>query len=231
LFVPGGPDPSFSHPLISICVYIYIYIVDVDFRQIVNRVPKGASLTIVSDSCHSGGLIEKEKEQIGPSSVRNESILLMQPRRRSSPKTIPFESILQHFTSLTSINSASSCDIGTHLLQSFGADASLKFRLHPLELDLLESSKAGGDDEGILLSGCQANETSADMNPTIAGEKAYGAFSHALLQTVLKGHVGTLSNRQVVVMTRKALQAAAFAQHPCLYCSDENADAPFLCHT
>ena len=26
----------------------------------------GTSFTIVSDSCHSGGLIDKEKEQIGP---------------------------------------------------------------------------------------------------------------------------------------------------------------------
>jgi hypothetical protein len=194
--------------------------VDVDFREIVNRVPKGASFTIVSDSCHSGGLIDKEKEQIGPSSVTTKEC-------SSTPKTIPFESILQHLTSLTSINTN---DIGIHLLQFFGADASLKFRLRPLELDLL------ADDEGILLSGCQANETSADMKPMIAGEKAYGAFSHAL-QRVLKDHDHVdegrplISNRQLVLMTRKALQAADFAQHPCLYCSDQNADAPFLSHS
>lgn len=42
-------------------------ITDVDFRQLVDRVPPGASFTIVSDSCHSGGLIDQEKEQIGPS--------------------------------------------------------------------------------------------------------------------------------------------------------------------
>ncbi|XP_059428202.1 metacaspase-9 [Corylus avellana] len=198
-------------------------ITDVDFREIVNRVPKGASFTIVSDSCHSGGLIDKEKEQIGPSCVTTKE-------RRSTPKTIPFESILQHLTSLTSINTS---DIGTHLLHFFGADASLKFRLRPHELDLL------GDDEGILLSGCQANETSAD----IAGEKAYGAFSHALQRVLLEddhdhdhvdvdvGRRPLISNRQLVLMTRKALQATNFAQHPCLYCSDQNADAPFLSHS
>ncbi|GMY19933.1 metacaspase-9 [Fagus crenata] len=191
-------------------------ITDVDFRQLVNRLPKGTSITILSDSCHSGGLIDKEKEQIGPTSATNDGTL-----QSNSPKTIPFESILQHLTSMTSINTS---DIGTHLLESFGADASLKFRLHPLELDLFESVKP---DEGILLSGCQANETSADVNPMMNGGKAYGAFSNAV-QMVLKDHLGPLSNKQVVLMARKSLGAGGLVQHPCLYCSDENADAIFL---
>eukprot|EP00249_Psilotum_nudum_P013609 c24423_g1_i1 orf=983-1753(-) len=46
---------------------------DDDFREIVDRVPKGASLTIVSDSCHSGGLIDHAKEQIGESSQHSKS--------------------------------------------------------------------------------------------------------------------------------------------------------------
>lgn len=32
----------------------------------VNMVPRGTTFTMVSDSCHSGGLIDKEKEQVGP---------------------------------------------------------------------------------------------------------------------------------------------------------------------
>ena len=65
------------------------------------------------------------------------------------------------------------------------------------------------------------------MNPTVIGEKAYGAFSNAV-QTVLKEHLGKLSNKEVVMLARKALQAQHFEQHPCLYCSDENVDAAFL---
>ncbi|TKY62793.1 Metacaspase-9 protein [Spatholobus suberectus] len=74
-------------------------ITDLDLRQLVNRLPKGASLTILSDSCHSGGLIDKEKEQIGPYSLVHQNSTLK--LGHSSPKTIPFESIMQHLSSLT----------------------------------------------------------------------------------------------------------------------------------
>ncbi|KAK8494453.1 hypothetical protein V6N13_016498 [Hibiscus sabdariffa] len=190
-------------------------ITDMDFRQLVNRLPEGASFTILSDSCHSGGLIDKEKEQIGPSAYKTT------PSIPYKPKSIPFESILQYLSSLTGINSS---DIGTHLLESFGANASLKFLVPQLQSDLFEFLKA---DEGILLSGCQADETSADMNPMESGGKAYGAFSNAI-QMVLKENTGRLSNKQVVIMARKVLEAQGIDQHPCLYCSDRNADATLL---
>ncbi|KAJ8770320.1 hypothetical protein K2173_014930 [Erythroxylum novogranatense] len=192
-------------------------ITDVDFRHLVNRLPKGAIFTLLSDSCHSGGLIDNEKEQIGPSGAITNPTVPSQHR----PKTISFESIMQHLSSLTHITTS---DIGTHLLECFGEDSSLKFRIPRLEMDLFESV---GKDEGILLSGCQADETSADMTPVEAGGKAYGAFSNAV-QTVLKKHPGKLSNKEIVVMARKILQDQGFQQHPCLYCSDENAEATFL---
>ena len=43
---------------------------DVDFRELVDRVPRAATFTMVSDSCHSGGLIDQENEQIGPDAVK-----------------------------------------------------------------------------------------------------------------------------------------------------------------
>ncbi|KAG6391944.1 hypothetical protein SASPL_149708 [Salvia splendens] len=36
-------------------------------RYLVDKVPSGCQITIVSDSCHSGGLIDESKEQIGES--------------------------------------------------------------------------------------------------------------------------------------------------------------------
>lgn len=195
---------------------------DLDFRQLVNRLPKGASFTVFSDSCHSGGLIDKAKEQIGPSSNIDQLRTKQSPAFR--PKTIPFQSILEHLSSVTKINTS---DIGTHLLEFFGVDASLRFRLAPNEvMDLFESWSLKPDD-GILLSGCQANETSADMSPMEKGGKAYGAFSNAV-QRVLKENSGPLSNKEVVLMARKILKEQRFEQHPCLYCSDENAAATFL---
>lgn len=194
-------------------------ITDLDFRQLVNRIPKGASLTILSDSCHSGGLIDKEKEQIGPSSFDDKNATLKLSDHR--PKTIPYESIFQHVSSLTNINTT---DIGTHLLEFFGSDASLRFRLTSRDL---EEGVLLKPDEGILLSGCQSDETSADMSPNMSNGKAYGAFSNAV-QIVLKENKGKLSNREVVVKARDVLKGQGFVQHPCLYCSDENADDVFL---
>lgn len=66
-----------------------------------------------------------------------------------------------------------------------------------------------------------------DPDPAGDGTKACGAFSNAV-QIVLKAHDGPLSNREVVTRAREVLRAQAMDQHPCLYCSDENADAPFL---
>lgn len=181
-----------------------------------NRVPKGATFTIFSDSCHSGGLIDKETEQIGPSSSPESSIAATYHKL----KAIPFQSILQYFTSLTC---KIDTDIGTHLLEVFGADASLMFHqgVEPLSKPLKE-------DEGILLSGCEKNETSADITIMENGRKPCGAFSNAV-QTVLKENHGPLSNREIVMLARKILMQQHFSnQHPCLYCSEENADAVFL---
>ncbi|VVA91536.1 unnamed protein product [Arabis nemorensis] len=44
-------------------------ITDNDFRDMLSEVKTGCRLTIISDSCHSGGLIEAVKEQIGDSHV------------------------------------------------------------------------------------------------------------------------------------------------------------------
>ncbi|KAL6532843.1 hypothetical protein OROGR_013803 [Orobanche gracilis] len=190
----------------------------VDMRELVNRVPQGATFTILSDSCHSGGLIDKEKEQIGPYTTANDTVAISH-----KPKEIPSQSILQYFTSLTS---KTSTDIGTHLVEVFGHDASLMFRTEPGEPVRKPFLKA---DEGILLSGCGTNETSSDVENMENGGKPYGAFSNAV-QTVLKENPrGNLSNREIVVMARGILSLEHFnKQHPCLYCSDENADAIFL---
>ena len=47
-----------------------LFDVDDHFREIVSMVPEGCQITIISDSCHSGGLIEQAKEQIGKSFLR-----------------------------------------------------------------------------------------------------------------------------------------------------------------
>ncbi|XP_071723916.1 metacaspase-9-like [Rutidosis leptorrhynchoides] len=196
-------------------------IIDVDFREMVNRVPKGASFTILADSCFSGGLIAREKEQIGPHvSIKGD---ISASQNSSKPRTIPIESILQHLQSLTQSDTP---DIAGYLLELFGDDASLKFRLAPPELKRLDSSKP---DEGILLSGCQSNEYSCDMPASVTGGKPHGAFTYALMEIFKDFPAGGLSNREVVIKAREGVKAQDIkTQHPCLYCTDQNADDIFL---
>lgn len=110
------------------------------------------------------------------------------------------------------------------MLEFFGSNASLKF------LSPKDGQESVHTDAGILLNGCQANETSADISSSGGGEKkAYGAFSNAV-QMVLKENLGALSNKEIVTLARNVLLGQlVLGQHPCLYCSDENATKAFLC--
>ncbi|XP_074284415.1 metacaspase-6-like [Silene latifolia] len=80
---------------------------------------------------------------------------------------------------------------------------------------------------GILLSGCQTDETSADANPTGNPSEAYGAFTNAIL-SILKDSKKDINNYQIVLKARKLLKRQGFTQRPGLYCSDDYAKAPFL---
>ncbi|XWS75413.1 hypothetical protein CRYUN_Cryun01aG0085700 [Craigia yunnanensis] len=197
-------------------------ITDMDLRQLIRRLPKGSSFTILSDSCHSGGLIDKDKEQIGPSTI--EKII---PSFYHKPKTIPVATIVECLTAVPTIVQGvaeAASTIGSLFSGIFGKDVSLKF-LPQLEKDLLKSLD---ENEGILFSGCQANESSADVAASgNIGGKAYGAFTSAV-RMVLTENSGELSNKQLVMMARKVLKEHGFQQHACLYSSDGNADANFL---
>ncbi|XP_072968093.1 metacaspase-9 [Typha angustifolia] len=198
-------------------------ITDVDFRELVDRLPAGASFTMISDSCHSGGLIDKEKEQIGPSTITANP----DPHRRRA-RAIPFDSLMSHLTSLSTVDSP---HVGDHLVHLFGADASSKFSKNiPAagRCPISPGSKVG--DAGILLSGCQTNETSADMSPGDSGidGKSYGAFSNSIQMVLKEQEKEVIGNRELVMRAREVLREQGFMQHPCLYCSDVNANAPFL---
>ncbi|XVF82538.1 hypothetical protein PTKIN_Ptkin16aG0057800 [Pterospermum kingtungense] len=209
-------------------------ITDMDLRQLIRRLPKDTSFTIISDSCHSGGLIDKEKEIIGPSTVdRGMSSFYYKPKKinfgsilgvlQNVAQAVPevvntVSNVVQGATQV--VNTASSIFTGI-----FSRDVSLRFLPQPdLHTDLKRSLD---EKEGILLSGCQENETSADV--VGFDGKAYGAFTNALLRVLLEENLsGIISNRQLVVAIRKALKTDGFQQHACLYSSEENADAIFL---
>ncbi|KAK5826639.1 hypothetical protein PVK06_021565 [Gossypium arboreum] len=129
---------------------------DVDFKRLVNRLPEGASFTILSDSCHSGGLIEKEKEQLGAEHTTTPLNTDKPKPSQAKAKGLPFYIIHSGIDTAADILH-DAANVGQKIFGIFGKDMSLKFHPHNgdglMELDPLE------EDEGILLSGCEANET------------------------------------------------------------------------
>lgn len=189
-------------------------IYSVDFRDMVNRMPKGADFVLVSDSCNSGGLIDQLKEQVGPGLPPD--VCYDVPKSYDTflvPKLISITEIVQDLEPLTGLNTP---DVGQHLLHVFGTDASLKFRA-PADAKVMKSFKV---DEGILVSGCQFNEYSYDDG---RGPRPHGRFTAALFDS-LKEQPGPISNKLLVEKCRAKLST----QHPCLFCSDENVSTPFL---
>lgn len=331
---------------------------DDDFRDLVNQIPVGVTFTFLSDSCHSGGLIDSTKEQIGntavnyaslpsnagedesgggggglwgmmgkdvdPEEAENRSLsfrgLLSKAKNKvkdhaskkrsdgdtERPDTENFDFESQYLqesgqqfknknldistlTEILSQRTGHEVQVGnirTTIFDMFGDDASPKVKTFVnVILNQLQSAKAEGGvmgmvsglagqflkakldadspdqvasytaaagsvhpsssraayggvrpsashrarpDAGILLSGCQHNETSADATPAGDHSKSYGAFSNALIGVLAKTD-GPISNRDLVMQIRESLGQSGFKQHPCLFCTDENADAHFIC--
>ncbi|TXG71406.1 hypothetical protein EZV62_006341 [Acer yangbiense] len=305
-------------------------ITDDDFREFVDQVPEGCRITIVSDSCHSGGLIDEAKEQIGESTNRQEqesssgfgfksflkqsvqgaiesrginipSGLRRHLQRQDDDdeerevesdfgergyvknKSLPLSTLIEILKQKTGKDDIDVGKLRPTLFDMFGEDSSPKvkkfmkviftklqhgdgksgsggggllgmvgnlaqeFLKHKLEdndegyakpaMDTKVGSKqeayAGGSkrslpDGGILISGCQTNQTSADASPSGNASEAYGALSNAI-QTILAETDGAVTNEELVKKARKMLEKQGFTQRPGLYCGDHHVDAPFVC--
>ncbi|XP_077244381.1 metacaspase-5-like [Tasmannia lanceolata] len=308
-------------------------ITDDDFRDFVDKVPRGCRITIVSDSCHSGGLIYKEKEQIGESTEKQErgsgsgsgfgfKGLLHQTvhdafesrgihipskghRRHhndedeeedsefkasryggqghSKSRSLPLSTLIEILKEKTGKNDIDIGKLRPALFDTFGEDASpkvkkfmkvimdklqggdkqgnngsgglmgivgklaqeflkqkleendegyvkpaLETKVHSTQEVYAGSSKRTIPDMGILISGCQSDQTSADANPSGKADEAYGAMSN-VIQTILFEKEGAITNQELVLKARKMLAKQGFAQCPGLYCSDNHVDAPFIC--
>ncbi|GAB4840241.1 Metacaspase-5 [Ancistrocladus abbreviatus] len=311
-------------------------ITDDDFRELVNGVPNGCRLTIVSDSCHSGGLIDDAKEQIGESTRANQdqhhhgsgssltNFLKQKVKDKvgeafesrgihipsefrhhhdknsdeepDSPvvnenydhqeygylksRSLPLSTLIELLKQKTGKDDINTGKIRPTLFDVFGDDASpkvkkfmkvilnklqeggggeegglmgivgtlaLEFLKHKLDENDQEyvkpaletkvdrkqeayagATKQGLPDNGILLSGCQTHQTSADASPQGNTHEAYGAFSNAI-QKILAESDGSITNQELVLRARDMLKRQGFTQRPGLYCSDCYVDAPFVC--
>lgn len=303
-------------------------ITDDDFRDFIDKVPRDCVCTIVSDSCHSGGLIERAKEQIGESTKEDEQPdqnkhirfgfrdLLSESvhgafesrgihlpshhehkdrhefdegetqeieyrgRGHAKNRSLPLSTLIEILNEKTGRHDIDVGKIRPALFDIFGDDASPKVKkfvkvlvtklqsgdnnggllgaIGNLAQQFLKQKLDGSDegseyvkpalqekvssaqeayagsgnrglsDMGILVSGCQSDQTSADANPTGNPDHAYGALSNAI-QTILAEHDGPIPNRQLVMKARQVLSKQGFTQRPGLYCTDRLANAPFIC--
>ena len=310
---------------------------DDEFRELVKKVPKDAQITIISDSCHSGGLIDEAKEQIGESTKKDkkdkndkkdkkdkkkskkdsgtssrfgikdlvteaveeafESKGIHIPHHKDEKqeakvkeveldndekvhvvnKSLPLQTLIDILKHDTGNNDIEVGKIRPTLFNVFGEDASPKVKkfMKVLLTKLQEGKSEGGilgmvgklaqeflehklnndeeyakpamkthverkqdvyagasngslADNGILISGCQTDQTSADASPVGKPEMAYGAFSNAV-QIILGETKGEITYKELVMKARKLLKKHGYAQRPGLYCSDEYVNAPFIC--
>ncbi|XVE99024.1 hypothetical protein REPUB_Repub03eG0160900 [Reevesia pubescens] len=298
-------------------------ITDDDFREFVDKVSEGCRITIVSDSCHSGGLIDEAKEQIGESTKDQESgsgfgfkTFLHQTvkdafesrgihvpsglrhhreeeevddrgvgedydeRSYVKSRSLPLSTLIEMLKQKTGKDDIDVGKLRPALFDIFGEDSSPKvkkfmkiimnkfqqgnsegegggflgmvgnlaqeFLKQKLDNDegygkpALETevgskqevyagtTKRSLPDSGILISGCQTDQTSADASPAGNSSEAYGALSNAI-QTIIAESDGTVTNQELVIKARQMLKKQGFTQRPGLYCSDHHVDAPFVC--
>lgn len=77
----------------------------------------------------------------------------------------------------------------------------------------------------VLITGCQSDETSADVRPP--GGDAYGALTKTL--TDIQASDDSISYYDLVSKVRQTLSVGGFKQNPCLETSEDKARTPFIC--
>ncbi|KVI00625.1 metacaspase-4-like [Cynara cardunculus var. scolymus] len=285
-------------------------ITDDDFRELVDQVPHGCKLTIVSDSCHSGGLIDDAKEQIGESCKddlseekreaesgsgfgnflqKTEDALESIFSRKGggeeddlsvTNRSLPLDTLVDILKQKTGKDDINVGNVRPTLFDVFGDDSSPKVKkFMKVLLDSLQGS--GGDgggggflgkvsglaqeflkqklesnsnygkpametevggkqdayagskkkklpENGILISGCQTDQTSADATPSGKQELSFGALSHTI-QAIVEESNGKITNHELVTKARIMMKKQGFKQRPGLYCDDKHVNDPFIC--
>ncbi|CAA0818059.1 Metacaspase-4 [Striga hermonthica] len=305
-------------------------ITDDDFRELVDKVPQGCQITIVSDSCHSGGLIDEAKEQIGESTkkidderedeeeeedsggfrsglkkflhrkvedaIESRGIHLHCHKEEENSeeeyqgqdgvliknKSLPLSTLIDILKQKTGKDDIDVGKLRPTLFDVFGEDSSPKVKkfMNVIFSKLGQGQGEGGEsggfmgmvgslaqqflkqkleennedyakpalethvgrkeeayagatkralpDSGILISGCQTDQTSADATPSGDPSRAYGALSNAI-QTIIAESGGRISNQELVLKARQLLKKQGYTQRPGLYCSDYHVNASFVC--
>nr|GMD06119.1 metacaspase-9 [Ipomoea batatas] len=156
-------------------------ITSVDFRHIVKGVPRGATFTILSDSCHkrrADRQRERADRAVRPSTTCGNETPEPPPKHASKIRFLS-KFLLRHLSSITKINHAGYRHRTTASSSSATTPASASKQVDKRP----EASRRGRGD--LVEMVCQANEVSRDV-PTKEGQPPRGAFSYAV-ETCVEG--------------------------------------------
>ncbi|KAG8055105.1 hypothetical protein GUJ93_ZPchr0001g29483 [Zizania palustris] len=92
--------------------------------------------------------------------------------------------------------------------------------------EVYAGTKTWAPNNGILISGCQSNQTSADA--TTPQGSSFGALSNAI-QSIIAEKRSDVTNKELVMKARALLSKQGYTQQPGLYCSDEHVHVSFIC--
>ncbi|KAG0624047.1 hypothetical protein M758_3G219600 [Ceratodon purpureus] len=213
---------------------------DDDFRAIVNQIPAGVTFTFISDSCSSGGLIDELKEQVGGAEGGKNFVKQYHTKYGESRPQLTLSMLIGKLNNSGLNFTVDESNYRTAIYELHRGNASITVTSQqPIK------AACKKDDVGILLSGCESWEISReqpvdDQNPR---DNASGVFTKAI-ETVVSRSSKALSNKEMTNAVRQLIQSdwdrtaphleedgkeEVGPQHPCLYCSDGNADKVFIC--
>lgn len=240
----------------ALCPCDFNFIIDDDMREIITPLNPGCKFTFVSDCCHSGGMLDHEEvvisgdadedvEKYGdPQQAREINLgALAEAELDQKNRAISHELLGQLLESKAGEQAIEVAANQTRnmLFALFGDDssnaaASMKStsEAHYVGAGVKPSEESRIDhNKGILITGCQSMETSADV--TGQDGSNFGALSHTFQKVIRRHHEnnpGTpITYRKAVLKVRKLLNNSGFSQNPCLECSEDNADSPFIDHS
>ena len=196
-------------------------------------------MTILADCCHSGGLIEGAKEQIG------DSTKIRRQHSRSgfiSGEFENFQSEQYGYVMYRSLRPPNPPDViidddddddddddgdddgGFEMLELGESSGILD---NQVEANAGSTESSISVDRGILLSACQSYEGAVEARLHPNSDKVFGVFTDAVV-SICRKNKGRFTYRELVLWARDDIGDRGFDQRPGLYCSDFHADAPFL---
>lgn len=236
----------------ALCPCDFNMIIDDDIREIITPLDPGCKFTFVSDCCHSGGMLDHEEVVIsGEADEDDERYGDPQQAREINLGELAAAELEQSNRAISAemLSTLLKEQIGEEVVEEvanktrsmlwslFGRDSSNATAAHS-KSNVGLYSRAGvkppeekriDHDKGILITGCQAAETSADVT---SGDNHFGALSHTFQNVIRRHHEKhpgqVITYRQAILKVRRLLTNSGFSQNPCLECSEQNADSPFI---